>query len=100
MKPVFDADERKLHGAENSPFIEHRSLELHHFKASDETSISVPAERRQTFSDFRANDHTAIASWARKPDARTSPVGILRHSSYVKSDEAEHHERKIQTTGG
>src|SRR4249920_2897301 len=49
-----------------------------------------PAERRQTFPDSRASHHTAVASWARKPDARTSPAGILRHNSYVESTEAEH----------
>src|SRR4249919_2867681 len=50
-----------------------------------------PAEHRQTFPDSGASHHTAVASWTRKPDAWTSDVGILPHSSYVETtDEAEH----------
>src|SRR5215467_6977921 len=58
------------------------------------------SEHGQTFSDSRARHPTAVASWARKPDARTSVCRILRHGGYVESDEAEHRwSIKIRTYG-
>src|SRR5689334_2549027 len=46
-----------------------------------------PVGSLQTFPDSRASHHTAVALRARKPDARTSPTEILRHSRYVESAE-------------